>query len=611
MTNRTEAGAEKSFISTLLPWIIAGALAIVYLLTVNHWISFSNMHAVERSTGHEWRHDVTAPVFVLVISLFHWLPEKSVPLAMNLFSLVCASLVLVLLARCVTLLPSDRTESQREKGRSAFASLSSAWIPVVVAVLVCGFQLTFWESATNLTLGMFNLLLFAYSVRCLMEYRLDKRESWLLRAAVIFAAAATNSWLIIALSPFFLASIIWIMGLSFFQLRFISRLFLCFLVGLLFFLYLPLLDLKSGGGFWEPLKQNLATQLFQVNFIYRYLPLYLRFFLLLTSVLPICVISIRWKASFGDSSQLGVTLATWVLHLAHLALLVVCVWAEFDTSFGLRDPAGKYPFLSQSRDTFLPLYFLCALSIGYLIGYFLLVFAPLARRGRHITGLDKFLSTVSSGASYTLLVLAPMGLICKNLPAIQFTNGPILQHYAAAMAEKLPAKAVVLSDDAASLVLTRSWLTRAGKDQNYLFLETSSLKHLAYYRFQTRLNTEQWPQVFTNITQGDALISDLQLAMILRVIAEKHSVYYLHSTFGYYLDVFHPVPHGLVNELRPYGTNEFIPPAIVRNRIRRERGFLETARNRTLLAAPQDCPAPTSAKTRPARTLDGSDENPL
>jgi tetratricopeptide (TPR) repeat protein len=562
MTNRTEAGAEKSFISTLLPWIIAGALAIVYLLTVNHWISLTNMQAVERSTGHEWRHDVTAPVFVLVISLFHWLPEKSVPLAMNLFSLVCASLVLFLLARCVTLLPSDRTESQRQKGRSAFASLSSAWIPVVAAVLVCGFQLTFWENATSLSLGMFNLLLFAYSVRCLMEYRLDKRESWLLRAAVIYAAAATNSWLIIALSPFFLASIIWIMGLSFFQLRFISRLFLCFLVGLLFFLYLPLLDLKSGGGFWEPLKQNLATQLYQVNFIYRYLPLYVRFFLVLTSILPICVISIRWKASFGDSSQLGAALATWVLHLAHLALLVVCVWAEFDTSFGLRDPAGKYPFLSQSRDTFLPLYFLCALSIGYLIGYFLLVFAPLARRGRHITSLDKFLSTVSSGAIYALLVLAPVGLICKNLPAIQFTNGPILQHYAAAMAEKLPAKAVVLSDDAPSLVLTRSWLTRAGKDQDYLFLDTSALKHLAYYRFQTRLNAEQWPQVFTNITKGDALISDLQLAMILRVIAEKHSIYYLHTTFGYYLDVFHPVPHGLVNELRPYGTNEFIPPPL-------------------------------------------------
>jgi len=336
MTNRTEAGAEKSFISTLLPWMIAGALAIVYLLTVNHWISFNNMHAVARATGQTWTSETYAPLFVLVTAPFHWLPEAAVPLALNLFSVVCAYFVLVLLARCVTILPQDRTAKQREKGRTAFASLSTAWIPPVLAVLVCGLQLTFWEDATSLSLGTFDLLLFAYAVRCLLEYRIDKRESWLFRAAVIYAAAATDSWVIVALSPFFLAAIIWIMGLSFFQLRFVSRLFLCLLVGALLFLYLPLLHAKSDGFFWEPLKQNLATELFPVKVVFRGLPHYIQFYLVLTSILPIFVISIRWKSSFGDTSKTGAALATWVLTLAHLALLIVCIWAAFDTG-GLDD----------------------------------------------------------------------------------------------------------------------------------------------------------------------------------------------------------------------------------------------------------------------------------
>jgi tetratricopeptide (TPR) repeat protein len=562
MTNRTEAGAEKSFISTLLPWLIAGALAIIYLFTVNHWISLKNMHAVARATGQTWTSETYAPLFVLVTSPFHWLPEASVPLALNLFSLVCAFFTLVLLARCVVLLPQDRTAKQREKGRSPLLSLSSAWVPPVLAVLVCGLQLTFWENATTLSLGTFDLLLFAYAVRCLLEYRADKYESWLLRGAVIYAMAATDSWLFVALSPFFLGAIIWMMGLSFFQLRFISRLFLCLLIGSLLFLYLPLLHLRSDGFFWEPLKQSLVNELYPARFVFRYLEHYVQFYLVLTSILPILVISIRWKTSFGDTSKLGATLATWVLHLAHLALFVVCVWAAFDTAFSLRDSAGRYSFLAQNRDTFLPLYFLGALSIGYFAGYFLIVFKPLIRRGRPVTGLEKFLSRISTGAIYVVLVLAPLGLIFKNLPAIRYSNGPMLQNFAAALTEKLPSEGVLLSDNPVPLLLTRSWLARSGKQQNFLFLDTSALKSLAYYRFQTRLHPEQWPQVGINVKQEDAVIPFIELAKIVRDISKKHPVYYLHSSFGYYFDVFYAVPHGIVNEMHLYGTNSINPPPL-------------------------------------------------
>ena len=49
-----------------------------------------------------------------------------------------------------SLLPYDRTHSEREREHSPLSllSLRSAWIPPVLAVVVCGLQLSFWESAS-------------------------------------------------------------------------------------------------------------------------------------------------------------------------------------------------------------------------------------------------------------------------------------------------------------------------------------------------------------------------------------------------------------------------------------------------------------------------------
>ena len=67
-------------------------------------------------------------------------------------------------------------------------------------------------------------------------------------------------WVFFRLSS---AAIVWIRGLSFFNLRFLERMVLCGLVGLLFYLLLPLLAVISGKvpvTFWEALKVNLVPQ---------------------------------------------------------------------------------------------------------------------------------------------------------------------------------------------------------------------------------------------------------------------------------------------------------------------------------------------------------------
>ena len=103
------------------------------------------------------------------------------------------------------------SSEQKERRRFAMLSIPAAWLPPVLAALVCGLQLTFWEHATVgssqfYTGGsneMFDLLLFAYVTRCLLEFRVDQRESWLIRGTFVYGAAMTNNWAMIGFFPLF------------------------------------------------------------------------------------------------------------------------------------------------------------------------------------------------------------------------------------------------------------------------------------------------------------------------------------------------------------------------------------------------------------------------
>lgn len=567
MTTQTEAGAAKSFTTARLPWIVAALAAVVYLFTLNPWVSPASFQALATVTGETWHGNATVPAFNLVISPLRWLPVAWVPMAFNVFSAVCAVIVLGLLARCVALMPQDRTYKQREREQNPFGLLSfrMAWIPPVLAVLVCGLQLTFWENATNLSSNMFDLVLFAYCVRCLLEYRISGRESWLLRAVVVYAVGITDTWVFLALAPAFLVALVWIRGFGFFQLRFLARLFLCGLAGFLFYLYLPLTGLRTGAGFWTTLQSNLNPELQSVVWVYRHAPHPLQFLMVLTSLLPILVIGIRWKSHFGDSSQLGTALTTWIFHLTHAVLLGLCIWAAFDTGFSLRDAQEKFSFLDYNRDQVLPLYFLGALSIGYLSGYFLLVFRPMQQRSyRSGSRFGSFLNGFSATIICALLVLAPLGLLYKNLPQIKIANGPALRQYASALTENLPSHAVLLSDRPDVLILAHAWLARAGTASNYLFLDTGSLKMTAYHRYQKAQHPDIWPILSTNVYRDDVRFTDSAVIDLLLRLAQKDSLYYLNPSFGAYFELFYPVPHGLVYEMKKYPINTEIsaPPVL-------------------------------------------------
>jgi nitrate reductase NapE component len=194
--NRTDP--RKNFAPRFLPWLLAAGAFAVYWFTLNHWVSLFNIGVVAKISGQTWEPEVLNPVSFAATYPFRWLPVAQIPIALNIFAAVCGALTLGLLARSVAILPHDRTDVQRKRERSDFSFLTiwGAWLPPVLAVAVCGLQLTFWEQATNCTGEIFSVLLFAFIIWSLLEYRLDEREWRLFLAAFIYGSgmAETGRW---------------------------------------------------------------------------------------------------------------------------------------------------------------------------------------------------------------------------------------------------------------------------------------------------------------------------------------------------------------------------------------------------------------------------------
>ena len=552
-----QPGRQRTFAVDVLPWIVLVVALAVFGLTLNPWVSVYNLFQVTRITGLEWRPDLFGPGFYVVTLPLRLLPASWIPAALNLFSALCAALALAQLARSVALLPHDRTHEQRmrEISDDSLLTIPLAWLPVVLAVLACGLQLTFWERATNGTGEMFDLLLFSYGVRSLLEYRIDGRESRLFRAALVWGVGMADDYAMVGFLPAFIAAVLWIRGFSFFSFRFLTRMALCGLAGMLLYLLLPLIASMAKQdplGFWYGLKANVALQ---KNILYLF-PKKTLLILALTSLLPVFVLSIKWTTYFGDSSRMGVMLATTMFHFVHAALLAVGLWLFLDPPFSPRETVAKLPGYFSGM-TFLGFYYLAALSVGYFCGYFLLVFRPVATRARSTLPTYEGLVPVINAAMWLVLFLLPIALLFKNYPQIRATNGPLVREFVSSIAEHMPKRGVVLSDDSRRLELIRAWLAREGRATNYLFLDTQMLKWPHYNRYLHTQHPQQWEALPAGWTNEP--VDSITLINRMIKLSKDSEICYLHPSFGYYFEVFRQEPHGIVCTLQRFGTNSLIP----------------------------------------------------
>jgi len=561
MTTPPDLEIKQSFVLRWLPWLVSAGAMVVYLLTLNPWVSLANLPQVGRVTGWTWQPELLSPAYFLVTYPLHWLPAKWIPFGLNLFSAICAALTLGQLVRSIALLPHNSTHEQRERSDSEHALLTirSSWIPPVMAALVCGFQLTFWEHATNGTIEMFDLLLFAWVIRALLEYRLDGRDAWLMRAALVYAVGMTNNFAMWGFLPIFVIALVWMRGVSFFNLRFLGRLIFFGLLGLSLYLLLPLIASFSKVepiNFWQAFKYNLSLQR---GIIFSFPKLPTRglenmewLTMVAVCILPILLFSIRWPSYFGDTSRLGVAFTTFIFHLMFGLYLCVCIWTLLDAPFSPRHRGLGLPFLTFE--------YLAAFCIGYITGYFLLIFRDQITWGRRPPPLTRMINRFVTLLVAILVVLSPVALISKNLPQIRLTNGSMMSSFADAVGEGLPNSAVILSDDPRRLLITQAWLGKTGRLNDFIGLDTQSLKWPAYHRYLQWRYGSKWGSTVDQ--KREVLFEPVELIELLTSLAKRSEVWYLHPSFGYYFERFYLEPHGLAYQLRQLGTNSMLPPAL-------------------------------------------------
>jgi len=564
-----EKNPQGGFVRSTLPWIAGAAALVVFLFTLNHWVNLRSLPVTAKVAGWELSLPGQWPLFYTITYPFRFFPAGIEPLALNAFTALCGALTIVLLARSVALLPHDRTHEQRQRERSEFSLLSIglAWVPVALAAGVCAFQLTFWEHATAVTGEILDLLFFAYVIRCLLEYRVSQNEGWLSKMAVAYGLAVTNNWAMIGFFPGFLAAVIWIKGLRFFDPSFLVRMVVLGLGGLLLYLLLPAVWVMKGEGdysFWDVLRANLANQ-----------KLYLadtpqlrnRVLLLgLTSVLPVVLMGVRWPSSFGDTSVAGASLTNFAFRVIHLFFLAAGLLVAFDPKYSPRALGLGLSFLT--------FYYLGALAIGYYSGYALLVFTDPPRKSwRRDNPLGKLLNPVVRAAVLAAAVAVPAGLLYKNYALVRAGNGDLLKEFTAQTIESLPnQRAYLLSEDPFQLALLQASLKAAGKGGDYVLANARLLEAPNYHEQMRKEYGERWPLVMPVEEMGERL-PQVEVQRFVYGLAASNTVYYLHSSFGYFFEGIYAVPQGQVFSLHTFKPEQILPPALGAEALKSNRDF--------------------------------------
>ncbi|HXT42333.1 MAG TPA: DUF2723 domain-containing protein, partial [Candidatus Angelobacter sp.] len=578
MENQERSG----FVQSRLPWLITAAALIVYVLTLNRWVSLSSLPVISNVSSRELVPPIGQPLRFLVLLPFRWLPVAGQPIALNVFTALCAALTLGLLGRSVALLPHDRTreQRQRERSKSSLLSIPAAWVPPVFAVMACGLQLTFWEHATAATGEMFDLLLFAYVVRCLLEYRIDQCECWLTRSALVYGIAITNNYAMVGFFPVYLAALIWMKGLSFVEFRFVTKMFGWGTAGLTLYLLPPLINAfgdQAGAGFWQSLRYELTSQKGALLGFPRYLILIAG----LTSLLPLLLIGIRWPSTFGETSPTGGMITTFLFRVVHTILLVAGIWVAFDAPFGPRmlmeqllqqtdDPLSTVPFLT--------FYYLGALCLGYFAGYFLLVFGQeTAKSWTKVSAATRLCNRAVTGAIWLAAIGTPVGLVYKNLGAIRATDGSLLRDFARLATLGLPKPDfIALSDDPYVLALVQGNLPHVEGKPDPILTDTRLLRYTPYQESLHRRFPERWPALPATVAPL-AQVDPVFLIYEMSGMAKSNETYYLNPSFGYYFEPLYLEPHGMVYRLVPYATNAIAPPRLSEQTVAENQRFWNEA----------------------------------
>ncbi|HEY4415237.1 MAG TPA: DUF2723 domain-containing protein [Verrucomicrobiae bacterium] len=588
MSNEHQRNPLKSFSVRQLPWLLGAAMLLLYVITLNHWVTLLNIGQVASLSGWIWQPQVVNPVQFLVLLPFHLVPAGKIPFVLNFFSAVCAALALILLARSIAILPHDRTDMERQRERSDFSFLTG-WIsffPPIIAVILIGTQLSFWEHATSFTGESLELLFFAVIIWQLLEYRLDEAPRRLFLTAFLCGLGLAENWAFVSFFPVFIAAIIWLKKLEFFNFQFIGRMVLYGVMGLLFIFLLPLITTFSGqfhASFWDLLHPSLSADWMVLQSVSDSGMWHNLALVSLSTLLPLLGMSIRWSSTFGDSSRTGRSLVNYLFYFVHGAFFTVCVWVMFDPAFSPHQVSLRSfpPYFAAPS---LTLYYLSALGIGYYCGFFLLIFGREPIRSRRnnnritpaLPKLIMWLCPVIVGGTFAVAAISAGLLLYKNVPIVHAVNDDTLSKYAQFTTQNLPANGGILLCDAEGMsanqagspirtFLIQAQLAREGRSKDYVVVDTQSLNWSPYHIYLHRQFPNRWPDLFK---KKEAVgVNPLGILGMLNLLAKSNNICYLNPSFGYYFESFYEEPNGLNYPMQLLPTNNLIPPSLGKNQI--------------------------------------------
>ena len=565
----------KSFAATRLPWAVALGSLVLYLTTLHSWISFASLPAVSDVGGWNDLSQSVAPLLYLLTLPLKLLPASMVPMAMNVLAAVFGALTLAMLARSVVLLPHDRTKEQRQREQSdhSLLSLRSNWMPALFAAMVCGLQLSFWQHATAGTGEMLNVLLFAFVIRCLLEYRIGHKTRWLTRAVLVYAMGITNNWGMVGFLPLFCVALLWTARMQLFREGVPLKLALNALVGLSLYLLLPVVAVLSGSGenSLDVLMANLGLQKSFLGSLFSQRLMVL--VMASTAILPLLLVSIRWPANFGDTNAAASAITTALLRLVHFLFLAVCIYVAFDHVVSPRKLVNL-PQVTGIGAPFLTFYYLGALSIGYFLGYLLLLSGKEeVRKWQKPSELSKALNRgLHIGLQGAALVV--IGVLAWQNAGTIFANNKndITGTYAKWLTDSLPnGKAILFADNGMSpqIQLLHAELARSKSGGQTMLIQTDLLASPDYQVRLAKRSNSLWPSPPEEVLEAKR-IDDLQILNMLNAItAAKTPIYYLHPSFGYYFEQFYLEPDKGVFRLRPYpsGADSLDKPALTTDQV--------------------------------------------
>jgi tetratricopeptide (TPR) repeat protein len=160
-------------------------------------------------------------------------------------------------------------------------------------------------------------------------------------------------------------------------------------------------------------------------------------------------------------------------------------------------------------------------------------------------------------AAAVVLSVVVIGLAMRNGPVIWRLNAQPIEQFGERALQSLPAGGgVVLCDFPEKLLVFEAALARRHQTVNWLAVDTHELPKAEYRAELERRQPGAW---LTDTTRHE--LTQLETLRLLAQVAQKHRLFYLHPSYGYFFERFYLEPVGTVFEMKLRGKDPLdVPP---------------------------------------------------